>query len=182
MDDDLRAIERVRAGDVESFRILVRRHEQAVFGTVRNLIDDAGECEDVAQEVFLAAYRNLGAYDPHRAPFAAWLLAIARNKCFSARKRLRRTPRPAESLPEAADPHTPESSAAQRECFRRLDEALMTLPFEQRTAFVLAELQGLSLEEIGTIEGVKLGTVKSRLGRARDKLRRLLHGSVEQPR
>jgi RNA polymerase sigma-70 factor (ECF subfamily) len=182
MDDDLRAIECVKAGDVDSFRILVRRHEQAVFCTVRNLIDDAGECEDVAQEVFLAAYRHLGAYDPRRAPFATWLLAIARNKCFSARKRQRRTPRPVVSLPEAADTHTPEAGAAQRECFRRLDEALRTLPFEPRTAFVLAVIQGLPLEEIGTIEGVKLGTVKSRLSRARDKLRRLLHGSVERPR
>jgi RNA polymerase sigma-70 factor (ECF subfamily) len=185
MDDDLQVIDRVKGGDVEAFRTLVRRYERTVFGLVRNLISDAAECEDVAQEVFLAAYRHLRAFDARRAPFAVWLLSIARNKCYSALKRKKNRPRPMglESLPEAADRRTPEADAAEEECFRLLDAALAALPLEQKTAFVLAELQGLPLDQVGKIEGVKLGTVKSRLSRAREKLRCLLRPTVdvEQP-
>jgi RNA polymerase sigma-70 factor (ECF subfamily) len=183
-DDDLSVIERVVAGDAESFRLLIQRHEQAVFGMVRNLVGDVAECEDVAQEVFLAAYRHLGRFDPARASFLTWLLTIARNKSFNALNARRKRPRPVEALPEAADRRTPEGAAVEEECFRLLDAALAALPFEQRTAFVLAEIQGLPLERIGAIEGVKLGTVKSRLSRAREKLRSLLRWTVEveQPR
>jgi RNA polymerase sigma-70 factor (ECF subfamily) len=185
MDDDLQAIDRVKAGDVEAFRTLVRRHERAVFGLVRNLIPDAAEWEDVAQEVFLAAFRHLGAFDARRAPFPVWLLTIARNKCYSALKSKKTMPRPMEpaSLPEAADRRTPEGDAAEEECFRLLDEALAALPLEQKSAFVLAELHGFPLEQVARIERVKLGTVKSRLSRAREKLRCLLRPTVdvEQP-
>jgi RNA polymerase sigma-70 factor (ECF subfamily) len=179
MNDDQEVIARVNAGDLESFRVLIQRHERAVFGMVRNLIGDAGECEDVAQEVFLAAYRHLDGFDPRRGPFSTWLLAIARNKCFNALKARKKRPQPVAALPEAADLRTPEAAAAADECFQMLDEALVALPFEQKTAFVLAEIQGLSLEEIGTIEGVRLGTVKSRLSRARAKLRSVLRQVVE---
>jgi RNA polymerase sigma-70 factor (ECF subfamily) len=182
--DDLSVIERIMAGDAASFRLLIQRHEQAVFRMVRNLVGDVVECEDVAQEVFLAAYRHLGRFDPGRASFSTWLLTIARNKSFNALNSRRKRPQPVESLPEAADERTPEGAAVAEECFRLLDAALAALPFEQRTAFVLAEIQGLPLEQIGAIEGVKLGTVKSRLSRAREKLRSLLRWTVEveQPR
>jgi RNA polymerase sigma-70 factor, ECF subfamily len=179
MNDDLEVIERVIAGEVESFRILVERYERALFCTVRNLVADAGECEDVAQEAFLAAYTHLGSFDSRRATFLTWLLTIARNKCFATLKKKR--PRFLESLPEGADVRTPESAATEVETFRLLDDALAALPFEQRTVFVLAEIQGLSLEEIGKIEGVKLGTVKSRLSRAREKLRWAFRPALEPP-
>jgi RNA polymerase sigma-70 factor (ECF subfamily) len=178
-EDDRSVIERVLAGEIASFRILIERHERAVFSTVRNLGADSGECEDVAQEVFLAAFRHLDGFDPRRGPFATWLLTIARNKCVNALKSKRRRPCTVESLPETADLRTPEGAAAEEEGFRRLDAALAALPLEQKTAFVLAELQGLSLEAIGAIERVKLGTVKSRLSRAREKLRGLLWQAVE---
>jgi len=179
MSDDLQAIQRVLAGDVESFGDLVRRYQKPVFGLVRNLIPDAGDAEDIAQDVFLAAYTHLGAFDPRRAAFATWLFTIARNRCLAALKK--RRPRPVRDVPEAVDRRTPDADAAAGELWRRLDAALAELPLEQKTAFVLAEIQGLSHEEVARIEGVRIGTVKSRLSRAREKLRSLLRRTVELP-
>jgi RNA polymerase sigma-70 factor (ECF subfamily) len=179
MSDDLQAIRQVLAGDVESFRLLVERYEKPLFGFVANLVPDPHEVEDIAQEVFLAAYVHLRSYDPCQGRFLTWLFTIARNKCWNALKK--RRPQVGGPVPEGTDGRTPDAAAAEAELFRRLNEALAELPFEQKTAFVLADIQGLPLEEIARVERVKLGTVKSRLSRARDKLRTLLRPAVEQP-
>jgi len=178
MSDDLRAIQRVLEGDTEAFRILVKQHEDRLFCLIRNLIPDRNDCEDIAQEVFLAAYTHLRSYDHGRATFSTWLLTIARNKCLNALKK--KTPAAAAGAPEPEDARTPDAEASEAEWFQQLDAALDALPLEQKTTFVLAEIQGLSLQEIGTIERVSLGTVKSRLSRAREKLRSLLRRTAEQ--
>lgn len=178
MDEDQDVIRRVLDGEVESFRWLVRRYERPLFGLIRNLVSDAHDGEDVAQEVFLTAYRRLRSYDPTQGTFSTWLLTIARNKCLNALKK--RRPVVLDPLPERLAPRTPDAELAEVEWFRRLDQALDALPFAQKSAFVLAEIQGRSLEEIARIEGVPVGTVKSRLGRAKEKLRSLLR-PVEQP-
>src|SRR5262245_22901296 len=106
MGDDLLEIRRVLGGDVEAFRGLVERHQGSLFCLLRNLLGEAADVEDLAQDVFLAAYRNLSAYDPRQASFATWLLTIARNKCVNARKK--RRPLTPGDLPEAADERTPD--------------------------------------------------------------------------
>jgi RNA polymerase sigma-70 factor (ECF subfamily) len=179
MSDDLDVIRRVLGGDVESFRLLVEKYQGPLFCFIRNVIADAHDAEDVAQEVFLAAYGSLAAYDPDRAAFSTWLFTIARNRCRNARKK--RRPIVPDELPEGAELRTPDAELAEAEWFRLLDRALASLPFEQQTAFVLAEIQGLSLAEIGAIEGVPLGTIKSRISRAREKLRSRLRPAAEQP-
>jgi len=170
--DEETILARIRAGDQAAFADLIRRHQQAVCRVVRNLSPQAAEWEDVAQEVFLAAFARLDSFDPARASFRTWLLTIARNRCInelSKRRPLLTDFSGPASHP--ADQRSPGQDLEQAELFRRLDDALERLPLEQRTAFVLAELEGLSLEEVGRIEGVPVGTVKSRLGRAREKLR-----------
>jgi RNA polymerase sigma-70 factor (ECF subfamily) len=177
VNEDLEVIRRILAGDTESFRLLVVRYQRPLFAVIRNLVPGP-DVEDIAQDVFLAAFANLAAFDPARASFSTWLFTIARNRCLAALKK--RRPVLCDRLPEAADCRTPEREASEEEWFRRLDAALEQLPFGQRTAFVLAELQGLAHEEIARIEGVSVGTVKSRLSRARDKLRALLPRPVER--
>jgi RNA polymerase sigma-70 factor (ECF subfamily) len=178
MDEDRDVIGRVLDGDVESFRLLVEHHEGQLYRLIRNLVPDAHDGEDIAQEVFLTAYRRLATYDSAQGAFSTWLLTIARNKCLSALKK--RRPVLLHPLPETPMVRTPDAELTEAEWFRSLDKALDVLPFAQKTVFVLAEIQELSLEEIAQIEGVPLGTVKSRLGRAKEKLRSLLRPE-EQP-
>jgi len=177
MEDDLIVIRRILAGEVEPFRSLVERYQKPLFALIRNLTPTTADREALAQDVFLAAFRALRSFDPRKAAFSTWLFTIARNRCRNEAAR-RRPVFPGE-LPEAIDPRSPDRDAQQADWFRQLDAALDALPFEQRSAFVLAEIQGLSYEEVSRIEGVHLGTVKSRISRARDKLRALLRDTVE---
>lgn len=180
MSDDQEVIRRVLEGEVSSFRVLVERYQGPLFGFLGNLLPGAADREDIAQEVFLAAYRNLGAYRPETAGFSTWLLTIARNKCLNLLQR--RRPRLLAELPEQAHARTPDAALAEKELFCALDAALSALPFEQKSAFVLAEFEQLSYEEIARIEAVPVGTIKSRVARARDKLRSLLQRTEEESR
>jgi RNA polymerase sigma-70 factor (ECF subfamily) len=172
MSDDEAIIRRVLGGDVHAFREIVDRYQGLVYRLARNLLGRTADADDLAQDVFVAAFENLGAFDPRRAALPTWLLVIARNKCLNALKR--RRPLTVEKFVEPMDRRTPEDSLARKEWLARFDAALAALPFEQRTAFVLAEIENLPYEEIARVEGVKLGTVKSRIRRAKDKLMRLL--------
>lgn len=169
MDDDLEVVRRVLAGDRESFRELVHRYEQPLFAFVRNLTTDGHDWEDIVQDVFLAAYSRLHSFDPRRAALSTWLFTIARNKALNAVAKKR----PLTGLPEldTADTRAGAADAADEELFGRLDAALASLPTEQKAAFVLAEIQEVPLAEVARIERVKLGTIKSRVSRAKEKLR-----------
>jgi RNA polymerase sigma-70 factor (ECF subfamily) len=164
MSDDLATIRRVLDGELDAFRVLVLKYERPLYRFVLGLVADSHEAEDVAQDVFLAAYRALSSYDAPRSGFMTWLLGIARNHCLNDQKRHR--PAPLDPLPESTRGRSPESVLAEAEWFRLLDLALNTLPFEQKTVFVLAEIEGMSLAEIASIEGVPIGTIKSRLSHA----------------
>ena len=178
MNDDADIIARVLQGDAEGFRILVERYETMLFTFLRNLLGDRHRCEDLAQDVFLAAFQHLSRYDPAKASWGTWLLTIARNRCRNVMQR--KTPLAMPDPPPPLDHDCPAEEAEQREFFRRLDAALETLPFEQKTAFVLAEIQGMSYEQIAQIEQTKLGTIKSRIARAKAKLRAALPQFAEE--
>lgn len=172
MNDDERIISQVLAGDTQAFRLLVSRHERVVFGFVTNLVRNLADAEDISQEVFVAAFTHLDSFDPKRAKFSTWLLTIARNRCCNFLKRRSRTTVELGEL--VCDAASPEMEATDRETWSRLDAALDQLSLEQRSAFVLAEIQEMPLAEIAAIEGVPVGTVKSRLSRAKENLRREL--------
>src|SRR5262245_46016451 len=154
MSDDREVIQRIVNGDRAAFRLLVERYERRLFGFLRRFLPSTADCEDIAQDVFLSAYRNLASYRPETAQFSTWLLTIARNKCLNALSKRRAAERSAtesgaterSSAAEPVDPRTPEAALTEAEFFRQLDAALATLPLEQKTAFVLAAPQGLPRE------------------------------------
>lgn len=173
MTEDHTAIAQVLAGARDAFRTLVDRHQQRVFNLSRQLLCDPIEAEDITQEVFVAAYLNLKTFDAQRATFATWLLTITRHRCCNAlRSRHRRQHR---ECIEPSDVDGPEVAVLHREVWQQFDLALAALPLEQRTAFALAEIHELSHAEIARIEGCKIGTVKSRISRAKTRLRNSLH-------
>ena len=175
MAEDIRIIRRVIDGDVDSFRLLVRRYQKPIMSMINHIINDSHASEDVAQDVFLAAYKKLASFDSARSKFSTWLFTIARHKALNALKK--KMPVTQSQLPEKVDPHTGCNDVVQREFFEKLDWALEKLPKRQKIAFVFAEFEKLSYEEIAQIEGIRIGTVKSRINRAKKKLRLALKGS-----
>ncbi len=172
-------VSRAAGGDVEAFRALVVRHQGPVLALVRNLVGDAAESEDIAQDAFVAAWGSLASFDPARGAFFTWLARIARNRALNALAR--RRPRPVAEVPERAGTVRVEQGLADADTRRILDAALAALPVDQRTAFVLAHIHELPLAEVAAIEGVPIGTVKSRTARAREALRSAITREEIQP-
>ena len=177
MSEEEGIIKCVVNGDVDSFRLLVQRYQRPVISMIRNLINDRGACEDLAQEVFFTAYRKLTSFDSARSKFSTWLFTIARNKSvnFLRKKKIFL----ANKLPEMSDLREPSDELAHKEFLAELDHALEKLPGKQKRAFVLAELEKLAYEDIAQIEGVPIGTVRSRINRAKKKLAARLKGYDE---
>ena len=165
-------INRVQQGFTADFEQLVVRYERPLFRMVGNLLGRSHRVEDVVQEAFLAAFRHIRTYDSERGRFSTWLYRIARNTAFNELKR--GAAQAVARLPEADDQRLPDEDLILREEFRRLDRTLAGLSFRDRSVFVMAELEGLSYAEIADVEGIAVGTVKSRLSRTRTRLRNLL--------
>ena len=175
--DDADLIGRIRNGESSLFAVLVRRHQGAVLSLIANLVHDRTQAADLLQDTFFSAYRKLASFDPSRGTLLNWLYAIAKNNSLN---HLKRTKVPVDfDFSETPGREDTEGEAARREIFTILDTALAALPVKDRTVFVLAEVRGLNLAEVAAIEGIRLGTVKSRLSRAKDKLRRILKNVLE---
>lgn len=172
MNEEISIIRRIIAGDRARFRTLVQRYQQPVISMIRNITNDHHASEDLAQDVFLAAYSSLSTFDPARSRFSTWLFTIARNKAINALQK--KKPITQQLTPERIDQTTPCATLIEQEFFARLDRVLNRLPIKQKAAFVLAELQELLYRDIAQIEGVSLGTIKSRINRAKKKLRTAL--------
>ena len=174
--DEDSVIQRIVDGQTELFRILVERYQRSLFRFVANLVTDGHQSEDITQEVFLTAFRNLGKYDARRASFSTWLFTIARNQAVNWLNRKRPI------LPGSFDQFASQASVrdtSTEDFLSDLDDVLAKLPTALRAAFVLAEIEGFSYEEIAAIERAPLGTIKSRINRARQKLQSLLAKEVE---
>jgi RNA polymerase sigma-70 factor (ECF subfamily) len=173
-------IRRARGGDEDAFAELVASHADRVYGALRRFGLDATEADEVAQEVFLRAWRGLARFE-ERARFSTWLYRIAFNE---AQRRLERRPAPrARADPDREDPvlalpespHLgPEAQTLDQEFEQVLERALKQLPDEWRAAVVLRDIEGLSTQEAANIVGVRQAAFKSRLHRGRMQLRALL--------
>jgi RNA polymerase sigma-70 factor (ECF subfamily) len=178
--DDRTLVQRVRAGDGEALRLLVERYQERVFALVFGIVRDAHEVEDVAQEVFLKVYTRIDAFD-ERSQFYTWLYRVAVNAAKDhVKKRVRRPAVPldeADALPGPGEP--PEAGAARSETVRSVRAAIGGLPVRYREVLTLRELEGLSYDEIAEVLGISIGTVESRLHRARARLKRKLQRTME---
>ncbi len=173
-------IRRARAGDGDAFAELVTIHAGRVHAALRRFGLASGEADEVAQDVFLRAWRGLPRFE-ERAQFSTWLYRIAFNE--AQRRRSRREPLRAQSDPDRDDPVVslpepphlgPEAQTLEHEFERTLDRALGELPAEWRDAVVLRDIEGFSTRQAAEIVGVREAAFKSRLHRGRMQLRALL--------
>jgi RNA polymerase sigma-70 factor, ECF subfamily len=182
-DSDQQLVERVQAGDKSAFDLLVRKYQHRVLKLVGRFVSDAAEAEDVAQEAFLKAYRALASFRGDSA-FYTWLYRIAINTAKNALVSNRRRPVDFDldlQDPEQYDRHarlkegdTPEGVLLTEEIRNVVERAMEQLPEDLRTAIVLRELEGLSYEEIAEAMDCPVGTVRSRIFRAREAIDRKL--------
>jgi len=178
-DSDQQLVERVQAGDKAAFDLLVRKYQHRVLKLVSRFVSDAAEAEDVAQEAFLKAYRALASFRGDSA-FYTWLYRIAINTAKNALVSNRRRPVDFDldlQDPEQYDRHarlkegdTPEGVLLTEEIRSVVEKAMEQLPEDLRTAIVLRELEGLSYEEIAEAMDCPVGTVRSRIFRAREAI------------
>ena len=193
-EDDLLLVRRVQSGDKRAFDVLVLRYQGKVLKLVMRYVRDAMEAEDVAQEAFIKAYRALPGFRGDSA-FYTWLYRIvintAKNTLVSAKRRpLDYSLDAADSeqsglLSRLTDGETPEQLLLSDEIRRTVEAVMSELPDELRTAIVLRELDGLSYEEIASAMDCPVGTVRSRIFRAREAidktLRPIFSGGLGRP-
>jgi len=187
-DETPALVRRAQAGELNAFNLLVLRHQDAAYSLALRFLGAPQAAEDVTQEAFIRAYRNIGRFEGDR--FRAWLLSIVANAARDELRRQRRRPqqsldaaredpdRPAIDPPDRGP--SPEAGALQGELRGQLEHALRQLPDDWRLVVILIDVHGLSYEEVARTVGVPIGTVKSRLSRARGRLRGLLRG-VREP-
>jgi len=169
------------SGDSDAAAVFVRRFQRRVFGVTLSILRDHGAAEEAAQESFVRAWRPASAYDPRRGTVAAWLLTIARNVSINMLPARRFDPIDPEVLLgiEAKRPRE-DGAEAQVVDSELLREPLARLPGDQRRALVLAVFYGFTAREISELDGVPLGTVKTRIRSAMMKLRSELRVSDDQ--
>lgn len=182
LDPDAALMLRVKQGDTAAFTTLVEKYMQPVMNLAFRTLRDETEAEDLAQTAFVQAWKSAARYEPS-AKFSTWLFTIARNLCLNEIRR--RTRHPAESLDQTRDDsddqplHQVEdrrTSAApenllRNELERKVDEALLVLPENQRTALLLCRQEELSYEEIADVLGCSLSATKSLIHRARETIK-----------
>jgi RNA polymerase sigma-70 factor (ECF subfamily) len=185
--DDETLIDRARAGDTDAFRELVDRHHVSIFNIVLRTVRDPALAEDVTQDAFLRAWRS--AHQFRGGNVRGWLMRIAVNRAYDALRSRKR--RPSDSLDAleyepvprwtstVGAAEQPDSYSARTELSKRLEQLLAQLPDDQRTALLLVDMQGFSYDEAAGIMAVAPGTIKSRISRARARLREEIRADTD---
>lgn len=191
-----RWIAAAQQGDVSAFNQLVEQHQSAAYSVAYRTLRNADDAADATQEAFLSAFRSIRSF--RGGSFRAWLLRIVVNACYDVHRYARR--RPATSMEAMleerddasshptqtrgwADPAAPdpEAAALSRETREAIEAAIALLPEDQRVAVALVDIQGLSYEEAAQAMASPVGTVRSRLARARARLRDELRARFDEP-
>jgi RNA polymerase sigma-70 factor (ECF subfamily) len=171
---DAECVQKLRRGQTEAFETLVRRHEKTIFNLVYRMLGDYEEAAETSQEVFLSAYRAIGQFRGE-SNFSTWLYRIALNHANTRRKSLNTRQRRNVSL-EMTEPLTdpqpgPAETLEKKEIREHVQKALNNLSPDDATVIVLRDLQDVPYEEVAQILEIPVGTVKSRLHRARQALK-----------
>ncbi len=179
--DDIDLIKRFEGGSRSAFEQLVLKYQDKIYNLCCYILHDTEGAQDAAQEAFLKAYSRLKDFRGECA-FYSWLYRIAVNTCLDEKRKSHEVTDPMETTPAVEDLPSSEPSAEQlyqsKETGRAIQAALQKLPDAYRAAIVLKEMEGLSYEEIGDTLSISVGTVKSRISRAREELRRLLRERI----
>jgi RNA polymerase sigma-70 factor, ECF subfamily len=184
--DEAALINQAQKGDVAAYNRLVLHYQGLVYNVVYRIMGEPQGAEDMTQEAFISAYQALNRFQGGN--FKAWLLRIATNACYDELRRHKR--RPQSSLDELTEENEsfsflrspeegPEAQQQRLEMMRAIESCLEALPDDQRITAVLSDIEGYDYNEIASITSASLGTVKSRLSRARSKLRDCLQGFAE---
>lgn len=188
-ETDAELVARVQRGDKRAFDLLVLKYQRKIMRLLSRMVRDTAEVEDVAQETFIKAYRALGQFRGESA-FYTWLYRIAINTARNWQSAAGRRPNAAnaieneegetfDQIDSLSDISTPESVMVSRQIAETVNEAIAALPEELRTAIVLREIEGMSYEEIAESMDCPIGTVRSRIFRARDAIATRLRPILE---
>lgn len=194
-DSDLPLVQRTLAGDQRAFELLVLKYQRRIQRLVARMVRDVDLVEDIAQETFIRAYRALHQFRGD-AQFYTWLYRIAVNTAKKALLDLKRDPTISEAFfrnnddddetsghgVELTTAETPETELAAKDIARTVNSALDALPEELRQALVLREIDGLSYEEIAEVMVCPIGTVRSRIFRAREAVSAKVLPLLDRPR
>lgn len=185
--DDESLIAQAREGDADAFRTLVDRHHLSIFNIVLRTVRDPALAEDVTQDAFLRAWRSAGQF--RGGNVRGWLMRIAVNRAYDTLRSRKRRPSDSldaldyEPVPQwssgAVATEAPDAYSARAALSERLERLLSLLPDDQRTALLLVDMQGFSYDEAAGIMAVAPGTIKSRISRARARLREEIRADTE---
>jgi len=187
--DEIALIQAARDGDLDSFNRLVLAYQDLVYNHAFRMVGEEETADDATQNTFISAYNHLASF--RGGSFKAWLLRIVTNACYDELRRQKRRPTvPLEPLDDAGeevesarwmvDPgHQPEEQVEQAELQRAIQHCLDNLPGDFRSTVIMVDVQGLDYFEAAQAIGKPIGTIKSRLARARLRLRDCLNGFAE---
>ncbi len=180
-------VAKCQKGDKQAFELLIKKYQRRIFHLIYRITQDPAVVEPIAQEVFLKAYRSISSFRG-TSRFYTWLYRIAVNTSLSHVKKesagenrersLEYDLQTSSALADSMKTETPEELFMRKEFFKYLIDSLRRLPEELRTAVILRELSGMNYEEISEIMDIPLGTVRSRIFRARARLREMLEPYV----
>jgi len=187
--DQERLITSAQRGNLDAFNELVLAYQDQVYNLAYRIMGDPASASDATQEAFISAFQNIkGFRGKYPSSFKSWLMRIVSNACYDELRRRKRQPATSIEdfeIDEEANPalvsetEGPEEYAEREEMARAIESGIQTLPRDQRITLVLADVQGFSYDEIAEATDAPLGTVKSRLARARAKLRDYLRERAE---